>query len=303
MDPRIPIPDLVSKFLETLDEEIARVESEAIYLRAIRDRLGAPDVPPAPAPRSPEWSQALAAGALTPPKRRPQTAPAPATPADPSSISSPPKLRKLKRGDPGWVHPSTLRKGQPISRIAPKRTSEELLIDIRDWVVQQGDKPFSNVDLAKGITVRSGTYAGTLLQPLIDKGVVEIVKRPQGGRGKWMYRYAGKPEPPKNPPPLRVPGADSGTYANGGTNGSSKGEPVPGTGRKANELIFLPKDIADLLEKVRNQVTVQVTGSGHRKVTSKSTGQSRTIASTPSDHRNLQNVKAILREIGVNLPS
>jgi hypothetical protein len=191
--------------------------------------------------------------------------------------------------EPAKVPKPTLKKdGTPRTKLfnypATTRTAEEMLHDIRNWVVARGEQTFTSADLADGIGITSASYAMQRAQPLIDQGVIEQI----GKSLPRVYKYAGKPKPepmPKFPSngEERAPGW--------------KGEAVPGTGRSQINKTS-DKDVQSLLLRVAAQIDTTTDGSGHIRVKSKRTGMATTVYSTPSSS-GIDKVRAELRRIGV----
>lgn len=256
----VEIPAVVMEAIERVEAELARVKAEYEQL----DHF---------------YRQMLAAAS-----RVPTEAP---------SIAPVPIIRET--ADKG-IKPT----GEPrLKRFTPNRSSEEMQIAIRDWVIAQGNRIFNNKDLAKAIGINSATYAGDKLKPLLDAGTVVLIP-PKNPRGQKHYKYAGKP-PITNPVrPTVVPDIDPRKLPPSPARHST---PVEGTGHKSNLTASMPKDVASLLDSVRAQITLTARADGHIRMMCKRTGNFHDISASPSDVNAVHQIRRDLQRIGVYVTS
>jgi hypothetical protein len=236
----------------------------------------------AEAPAPPEEPEPADRPALTIEGISPELAEKLAHDVTPTSVTHIPPVEPKKR-----VRAS---KGEPRKRLMryPEtwKSTEDLLVMIRDWVRDQGEKPFTASELAAGVGYQSSSYLISKAQPLIDQGVIVVVdqKLPRS------YKYGGKPAPSSTPVPARSNGDEK-------REPGWKGEAVPGTGR-SQLAKTADKDVHSLLQTVASQIDTRTDGSGHIRVTCKLTGQATVVYSTPRSS-GLDKVRNDLRRIGV----
>jgi len=173
---------------------------------------------------------------------------------------------------------------------APKAVKgEERRRRFRDWVAGRAE-PFGKRDAAEAMGVK--TAPDDLLRWALGRGIIEELDgkaaagRGGGGRPSRQFRYVPKVKE-RRPPKVKESAPAS--------------EPVRGTGKRAR-MIATDKRVRGLIDQLRaDGFQATRAAGGHFKIYDSKSRLITTLPATPSDHRSIDNARALLRRKGANV--